>query len=128
MSHAEPGEEGQGHQSTQAGSRVKSRLTCLSTLPPQAAVAQSFQREQLHFGQPSSYFLQFPQAMQRKRDHMIQSLQSVGLRPVISQGSYFLITDISDFSAWDGPGWAGNGLLAAAQGSTWPLSHREQDA
>ncbi|KAF6327624.1 hypothetical protein mRhiFer1_008316 [Rhinolophus ferrumequinum] len=63
----------------------------------QAAVAQSFQREQLHFGQPSSYFVQFPQAVQRKRDHMIRSLQSVGLRPVISQGSYFLITDISDF-------------------------------
>nr|XP_019584331.1 PREDICTED: kynurenine--oxoglutarate transaminase 1 isoform X1 [Rhinolophus sinicus] len=65
----------------------------------QAAVAQSFQREQLHFGQPSSYFLQFPQAIQRKRDHMIHSLQSVGLRPVISQGSYFLITDISDFKS-----------------------------
>ncbi|XP_033049057.1 kynurenine--oxoglutarate transaminase 1 isoform X2 [Trachypithecus francoisi] len=40
---------------------------------------------------------QFPQAMQRCRDHMIRSLQSVGLKPVIPQGSYFLITDISDF-------------------------------
>ncbi|KAF4016737.1 hypothetical protein G4228_008219 [Cervus hanglu yarkandensis] len=63
----------------------------------QAAVAQSFEREQLHFGQPSSYFVQLPQYIQRCRDHMIQSLQSVGLRPVIPQGSYFLITDISDF-------------------------------
>ncbi|XP_012495330.1 PREDICTED: kynurenine--oxoglutarate transaminase 1 isoform X2 [Propithecus coquereli] len=63
----------------------------------QAAVAWSFEREQLYFGQPSSYFVQFPQAMQRSRDHMIRSLQSVGLRPVIPQGSYFLITDISDF-------------------------------
>ncbi|XP_042101538.1 kynurenine--oxoglutarate transaminase 1-like isoform X1 [Ovis aries] len=63
----------------------------------QAAVAQSFEREQLHFGQPSSYFVQFPQYIQRCRDHMIQSLQSVGLRPVIPQASYFLITDISDF-------------------------------
>ncbi|KAM5259218.1 kynurenine--oxoglutarate transaminase 1 isoform 1-T2 [Hipposideros larvatus] len=65
----------------------------------QAAVAQSFQREQLHFGQPSSYFVQFPQATQRKRDHMIRSLQSVGLRPIISKGSYFLIADISDFKS-----------------------------
>ncbi|XP_060267711.1 kynurenine--oxoglutarate transaminase 1 isoform X11 [Ovis aries] len=40
---------------------------------------------------------QFPQYIQRCRDHMIQSLQSVGLRPVIPQASYFLITDISDF-------------------------------
>lgn len=65
----------------------------------QAAVAQSLEREQLHFGQPSSYFLQFPQAMQRSRDHMIRSVQSVGLRPVIPQGSYFFITDISDFKS-----------------------------
>ncbi|KAB0407087.1 hypothetical protein E2I00_004243 [Balaenoptera physalus] len=64
-----------------------------------AAVAQSFEREQLHFGQPSSYFVQLPRAMQRCRDHMIQSLQSVGLRPVIPQGSYFLITDISEFKS-----------------------------
>ncbi|XP_057404500.1 kynurenine--oxoglutarate transaminase 1 isoform X1 [Balaenoptera acutorostrata] len=65
----------------------------------QAAVAQSFEREQLHFGQPSSYFVQLPRAMQSCRDHMIQSLQSVGLRPVIPQGSYFLITDISEFKS-----------------------------
>ncbi|XP_073909162.1 kynurenine--oxoglutarate transaminase 1 isoform X3 [Castor canadensis] len=60
----------------------------------QAAVAISFEREQRHFGQPSSYFVQFPQAMQHQRDHMIHSLQSVGLDPVIPQGSYFLIVDI----------------------------------
>ncbi|XP_058158263.1 kynurenine--oxoglutarate transaminase 1 isoform X3 [Dasypus novemcinctus] len=65
----------------------------------QAAVAQSFKREQLHFGQPSSYFVQLPQASQRNRDHMIRSLQSVGLRPVIPQGSYFLMADISDFKS-----------------------------
>uniref|UniRef100_A0A8W4F9R2 Kynurenine--oxoglutarate transaminase 1 n=1 Tax=Sus scrofa TaxID=9823 RepID=A0A8W4F9R2_PIG len=64
----------------------------------QAAVAQSFEREQLHFGQPSSYFVQLPQAVQRSRDHMVQSLQSVGLRPIVPQGSYFLIIDVSDFS------------------------------
>ncbi|XP_004392557.1 PREDICTED: kynurenine--oxoglutarate transaminase 1 [Odobenus rosmarus divergens] len=65
----------------------------------QAAVAQSFQHEQLHFGQPSSYFVQLPQAMWRSRDHMVRSLQSVGLRPVVPQGSYFLIADISDFKS-----------------------------
>ncbi|XP_007942441.1 kynurenine--oxoglutarate transaminase 1 [Orycteropus afer afer] len=64
---------------------------------PQAAVAWSFEREQQHFGKPSSYFVQLPQTTQHKRDHMIKSLQSVGLRPIISQGSYFLIADISDF-------------------------------
>ncbi|XP_049485944.1 kynurenine--oxoglutarate transaminase 1 isoform X2 [Panthera uncia] len=65
----------------------------------QAAVAQSFEHEQLHFGQASSYFARFPQAMQRTRDHMIRSLQSVGLKPVVSQGSYFFMADISDFKS-----------------------------
>ncbi|KAM9206299.1 kynurenine--oxoglutarate transaminase 1 isoform 7-T11 [Dugong dugon] len=65
----------------------------------QAAVAWSFEREQQHFGQPSSYFVQLLQATQHKRDHVTRSLQSVGLRPVIPQGSYFLITDISDFKS-----------------------------
>lgn len=63
----------------------------------QAAVAQSFERELQHFGQPSSYFSSFPQSVQRNRDYMIRSLQSVGLRPVIPEGSYFLVVDISDF-------------------------------
>lgn len=58
--------------------------------------------------------MEFPQATQHNRDHMIRSLQSVGLRPVISQGSYFLTADISDFSVWDRPGWAGHGGLEAA--------------
>ena len=83
--------------------------TCLSVHPPQAAVAQSFEHEQLHFGQPSSYFARFPQAMQRTRDHMIRSLQSVGLKPVVPQGSYFFVADISDFSEPDWPGWAVGG-------------------
>uniref|UniRef100_A0A8C2UJQ9 Kynurenine aminotransferase 1 n=1 Tax=Chinchilla lanigera TaxID=34839 RepID=A0A8C2UJQ9_CHILA len=65
----------------------------------QAAVAQCFEREQLLFGQPSSYFVQLPQAMQRSRDHMIRSLQSVGFKPVTPQGSYFLMVDISDFKS-----------------------------
>lgn len=90
-------------------------------------MAESLEREQLHFGQPSSYFVQLPQAMQRSRDHMVRSVQSVGLRPVIPQGSYFFIADISDFSE-EWPGWAGCGGLEAAQGSAWPLSPREQDA
>lgn len=65
----------------------------------QAAVAQCFEREQQHFGQPSSYFSQLPRGMQLNRDHMIRSLQSVGLKPLIPQGSYFLIADISDFKS-----------------------------
>lgn len=39
---------------------------------------------------------------------MIRSLQLVGLKPLQSQGSYFLIADISGFSEWHWPGmWGG---------------------
>ncbi|XP_047380441.1 kynurenine--oxoglutarate transaminase 1 isoform X3 [Sciurus carolinensis] len=65
----------------------------------QAAVAKSFEWEQLHMGQPGSYFAEFPKAMQRNRDHMIHSLQTVGLKPVVPHGGYFLIADISDFKS-----------------------------
>ncbi|XP_023556111.1 kynurenine--oxoglutarate transaminase 1 isoform X1 [Octodon degus] len=65
----------------------------------QAAVAQCLEQEQLLFGQPSSYFVQLPQALQRRRDHMIRSLQSVGFKPVAPQGGYFLTVDISDFKS-----------------------------
>lgn len=63
----------------------------------QAAVAQSLEREQQHFGQPSSYFVQLPRDAQRRCDHMMQSVRQVGLRPVSPQGSYFFVADISDF-------------------------------
>uniref|UniRef100_A0A8D2DZJ5 Kynurenine--oxoglutarate transaminase 1 n=1 Tax=Sciurus vulgaris TaxID=55149 RepID=A0A8D2DZJ5_SCIVU len=65
----------------------------------QAAVAKSFEWEQLHMGQPGSYFEEFPKAMQRNRDHMTHSLQTVGLKPVVPHGGYFLIADISDFKS-----------------------------
>lgn len=102
-----PQGRGKATRGAQAGSGVRSYLTCLPLHPPQAAVAQCFQREQLHFGQPSSYFVQFPLSLRTNREHMIRSLQSVGLKPIVPQGSYFLITDISNFSAWDWPGWTG---------------------
>lgn len=133
LSHAGPGEERQGirprgerHHRARANlppSPVRLARPILAH-PPQAAVAQSFQHEQLHFGQPSSYFVQLPQAVQRYRDHMIRSLQSVGLKPVVPQGSYFLIADISDFSeqdwpgraeaGWEGGGWRQLGLSVAS--------------
>lgn len=101
---------GGGHRARRAG---RAPLTCPSVRPAQAAVALSFERELQHLGQPGSYFVQFPQAMQRRRDHMARSLQAVGLRPVIPQGSYFLITDISDFSEWAWP------LPRAGRGGAW---------
>ncbi|XP_072488719.1 kynurenine--oxoglutarate transaminase 1 isoform X1 [Notamacropus eugenii] len=63
----------------------------------QEAVASSFEWELQFFGQPESYFVQLHKDIQKKRDHMINSLQSIGMRTIVPQGTYFLIADISTF-------------------------------
>ncbi|XP_014375778.1 kynurenine--oxoglutarate transaminase 1 isoform X1 [Alligator sinensis] len=65
----------------------------------QEAVAQGFQREFEHYGKPESYFVQLPQELQQKRDRLVQSLLAVGMKPIIPEGTYFLIADLSDFKA-----------------------------
>lgn len=61
---------------------------------------------------------------------MIRSLQLVGLKPLQSQGSYFLIADISGFSEWHWPGHSGCRevpKLARTQHDLF-CCRREQDA
>lgn len=61
-------------------------------------MAQGFQREFERYGKPESYFVQLPQELQQKRDRLVQSLLAVGMKPIIPEGTYFLIADLSDFS------------------------------
>uniref|UniRef100_A0AAY5KVB9 Kynurenine--oxoglutarate transaminase 3 n=1 Tax=Esox lucius TaxID=8010 RepID=A0AAY5KVB9_ESOLU len=61
----------------------------------QEAVAVGFQREYEHFGTPESYFLQLPERLQHKREKLAACLESVGLQPVLPEGGYFMIADIS---------------------------------
>nr|XP_023663718.1 kynurenine--oxoglutarate transaminase 1 isoform X1 [Paramormyrops kingsleyae] len=61
----------------------------------QEAVAHGFQREFDHFGSPESYFLQLPERLQLKRQKLAACLSNVGLQPVIPEGGYFMIADIS---------------------------------
>lgn len=70
----------------------------LLPLPSQDAVAQGFQRELEHYGKPDSYFVQLPRELQQKRDQLVQSLVAVGMKPIIPEGTYFLVADISEFS------------------------------
>ncbi|XP_068925556.1 kynurenine--oxoglutarate transaminase 1-like [Petaurus breviceps papuanus] len=72
---------------------------CLYHCPTQAqeAVFSSFERELQVFGQPESYFVQLHKAIQKKRDHMMNSLQTIGMKSIVPQGTYFLIADISIF-------------------------------
>ncbi|KAM9793418.1 kynurenine--oxoglutarate transaminase 1 isoform 3-T3 [Syngnathus typhle] len=61
----------------------------------QEAVARGFERELETLGSADSYFRQLPRALQRKRHKLASCLESVGLKPIMPQGGYFMITDIS---------------------------------
>ncbi|KAG7477264.1 hypothetical protein MATL_G00092350 [Megalops atlanticus] len=61
----------------------------------QEAVAQGFEREFEHFGKPESYFLQLPERLHHKRQKLAQCLMSVGLKPIMPEGGYFMMADIS---------------------------------
>uniref|UniRef100_A0A8C3CPQ9 Aminotransferase class I/classII large domain-containing protein n=1 Tax=Cairina moschata TaxID=8855 RepID=A0A8C3CPQ9_CAIMO len=65
----------------------------------QEVVAQGFQREFEHYGKPDSYFVQLPKEMQQKRDQLVQSLVAVGMKPIVPEGTYFLVADISEFKS-----------------------------
>uniref|UniRef100_A0A4W5LGZ1 Kynurenine aminotransferase 1 n=1 Tax=Hucho hucho TaxID=62062 RepID=A0A4W5LGZ1_9TELE len=64
----------------------------------QEAVAQGFQREYELFGTPDSYFLQLPEMLHHKRKKLATCLESVGLQPVLPEGGYFMIADISSLN------------------------------
>lgn len=61
----------------------------------QEAVAQGFEREYRLFGTPESYFQQLPAMLHHKRKKLASCLQSVGLQPIMPEGGYFMIADIS---------------------------------
>ncbi|XP_061654922.1 kynurenine--oxoglutarate transaminase 1-like isoform X4 [Phyllopteryx taeniolatus] len=61
----------------------------------QEAVARGFERESELSGSPDSYFRQLPAALHRKREKLAKCLESVGLKPIMPQGGYFMISDIS---------------------------------
>ncbi|XP_066568790.1 kynurenine--oxoglutarate transaminase 1 isoform X2 [Amia ocellicauda] len=61
----------------------------------QEAVAYGFERELEHYGKPESYFLQLPQTLHGKRQKLAECLVSVGMQPIMPEGGYFMIADIS---------------------------------
>uniref|UniRef100_A0A1A8EN64 Cysteine conjugate-beta lyase, cytoplasmic (Glutamine transaminase K, kyneurenine aminotransferase) n=2 Tax=Nothobranchius korthausae TaxID=1143690 RepID=A0A1A8EN64_9TELE len=66
----------------------------------QEAVACGFETEFERFGTPESYFHQLPAMLHHKRQKLASCLQSVGLQPIMPEGGYFMITDISSVK-WD---------------------------
>lgn len=64
----------------------------------QEAVARGFDREYEVFGTSESYFQQLPAMLHNKRKKLAMSLESVGLKPIMPEGGYFMIVDISSLN------------------------------
>uniref|UniRef100_G3SLP7 Kynurenine--oxoglutarate transaminase 3 n=1 Tax=Loxodonta africana TaxID=9785 RepID=G3SLP7_LOXAF len=67
--------------------------TCAT--PLQEALAQAFWIDIKRMGDPECYFNSLPKELEAKRDRMVRLLGSVGLRPIVPDGGYFIIADVS---------------------------------
>ncbi|XP_033820870.2 kynurenine--oxoglutarate transaminase 3-like [Periophthalmus magnuspinnatus] len=63
--------------------------------PLQEAVAQGLLRDCALMGQPDCYFSSLAEELQHKRDRMASILQAAGLTPVLPEGGYFMLVDVS---------------------------------
>lgn len=64
----------------------------------QEAVARGFEREYEVFGTPESYFQQLPAMLHHKKNKLASLLESVGLKPILPEGGYFMTADFSSIS------------------------------
>lgn len=63
--------------------------------PLQEAVAQGLVRDCALMGQPDCYFSSLAEELQDKRDRMASIVQAAGMTPVIPEGGYFMLVDVS---------------------------------
>ncbi|XP_030311626.1 kynurenine--oxoglutarate transaminase 3 isoform X3 [Calypte anna] len=74
--------------------------------PLQEALAQALWIDYRRMDDPGCYFHSLSQELESKRDRMARLLQEAGLKPVVPDGGYFMIADVStlnvDLSDVDG--------------------------
>jgi kynurenine--oxoglutarate transaminase/cysteine-S-conjugate beta-lyase/glutamine--phenylpyruvate transaminase len=61
----------------------------------QEALAQAFWIDIKRMDDPECYFNSLPRELEVKRDRMVHLLESVGLKPIVPDGGYFIIADVS---------------------------------
>ncbi|XP_060058280.1 kynurenine--oxoglutarate transaminase 3 isoform X2 [Erinaceus europaeus] len=71
--------------------------TCAT--PLQEALAQAFWIDIKRMDDPECYFNSLPRELEVKRDRMVHLLESVGLNPIVPDGGYFIIADVSSLDA-----------------------------
>merc|ERR1719259_122971 len=71
--------------------------TC--STPIQEAIAQGFEVELSRRDSPDCYFTALPQELLPKRDLMVRVLEEAGLAPIVPEGGYFIMADVSKLSS-----------------------------
>lgn len=71
--------------------------TCAT--PLQEALARAFWIDINRMGDPECYFNSLPKELEVKRDRIVRLLESVGLKPIVPDGGYFIIADVSSLDA-----------------------------
>uniref|UniRef100_A0A8B9HUW6 Kynurenine--oxoglutarate transaminase 3 n=1 Tax=Astyanax mexicanus TaxID=7994 RepID=A0A8B9HUW6_ASTMX len=66
--------------------------------PLQEAVGQGLLRDYELMGKPECYFSSLAEELQSKRDRMATILTQAGMNPVVPEGGYFMLADVSDVS------------------------------
>lgn len=51
-------------------------------------------------GQPECYFSSLPEELEGKRDRLAAILGGVGMTPIVPEGGYFMLVDVSSLSEW----------------------------
>lgn len=51
-------------------------------------------------GQPDCYFSSLALELEGKRDRMAAMLRQIGMTPVVPEGGYFMIVDVTALSKW----------------------------
>ncbi|XP_037554237.1 kynurenine--oxoglutarate transaminase 3 [Nematolebias whitei] len=66
--------------------------------PLQEAVAQGLLLNSELMGQPECYFTSLAEELEGKRDRLASILQEVGMTPIIPEGGYFMLVDVSSLN------------------------------
>ena len=64
--------------------------------PLQVALADVLQEERMKLKGEDSYWYSIRQVLKTKRDRMFQILTDAGLHPILPNGGYFMLADVSD--------------------------------
>lgn len=79
-------------------SKEKNKSTLILPVDAQEAVAQGLLLNYELMGQPECYFSSLAEELEGKRDRMAAILQEAGMTPVIPEGGYFMLVDVTSLS------------------------------